>query len=171
MARVVSKEESLLVLRQDGTFWHDGAPATHDRLRRFLHRQIRKDAHGEHYLYNALEVEGRGLMEEHVYFEVEDTALFVTTVHADEAAGELVVRLNTEAELRLDPARVVEDDAGRVYAELAAGDLARFDRHAVTQLEPWLEAGDGAYWLRVGSRRVPVGRLERRSAPRPPASA
>ncbi len=116
-------------------------------------------------------MEGRGLLEEHVYFEVEDTPFFVTAVRADEAAGELVVRLNTEAEVRLDPARVAESAEGGVYAELEGGELARFDRHAVTQLEPWLESDGSGYWLRLGSRRAPVGRLDRRSAPRPPASA
>jgi hypothetical protein len=170
MARVVPAEESKLVLRADGSFWHDGAPATHAGLRRFLHRHIRRDEAGRHYLHNAIEVEGRGLLEEHVYFTVEDTAYFVTAVRADEASGTLAVRLSDEQDRNLELERVARSPEGHVYARLDDGEIARFDRHAVTQLAPWLETDGDAYWLRVGGRRVPIALLER-SAPSPPSSA
>jgi hypothetical protein len=156
MARIVSKEESKLTLTANGLWKHEGELATHAGIKRFFHRQIRKDARGEFYLYNSIEVAGV-MLEEHVYFEVEDTAYFVETLRKE--GNDLVVELNTGEHQALDPRTLVQDEAGSVYCRLASSDLARFSRHAMMELEPHLDSdergiyfSDGAHKLHIGAR-------------------
>lgn len=157
VARVVSKEESRLVLTADGRWKQDGDAATHRGVVSFFHRQIRKDIDGAYYLHNALEVPGKGTLEEHVYFEIEDTPYFVRHVRWGEAAGRFEVELSAgERELlRLDT--LVTDEAGQLYCRVKDGDEARFDRHAMTELEPFLDSDDRGMYLRAGQERVRLG--------------
>lgn len=157
MARVVSREESQLRLHADGTWYHQGEPATHDGIKRFFSRQIRKDEAGELYLYNSIELPEKGItLEEHVYFEVEDTAFFVQSLSLLGGGG-LRATLNTDEEVEIDPASVVQDEEGHLYCRLPSGDEARLSRHALTQLEPWLEERDDGVHVRVGAASHPIG--------------
>jgi hypothetical protein len=157
MARIVPKEESRLVLRADGRWFQDGEEATHRGVSRFFHHQIRKDEDGNFYLYNSIDVPEKGItLEEHVYFEVEDTAYFVESFDVDE--GKLVVTLNTGESQAIDPAAIASNDEGHVYCQLASGDEARFGRHAQSKLEPLLVDSDGQLALRVGDTAHPIGK-------------
>ena len=87
MARIVSKEESKLRLTADGSWQHEGAPTTHAGIKRYFHQQIRKDEQGAFYLYNAFVAPEKNLtLEEHVYFDVEDTAYFVESLKRERDA-------------------------------------------------------------------------------------
>jgi hypothetical protein len=170
VARVVSKEQSGLLLTADGRWLHEGEPATHAGIKRFFHHQIRRDERGEYYLYNSIVVPNRGRLEEHVYFEREGTAYFVERLTVDHARGVLAVELNTGSHELVDPATLSSDDDGRVYCRLAAGDEALLGRHAIMQLEPALERLDDGVGLRVGDRLHVIGQHHPRR-PRRPGSA
>ena len=153
MARIVSKEESKLLLRADGTWQHEGDSATHPGIKRFFHQQIRKDENGEFFLYNAFEVPEKNItLEEHVYFEVEDTAYFVDSLRREGDA--FIVALNTGVRHQLDAHAFVQSGDGVVYATLRSGDRARFSRHAMSQLEPFLDGEGDAIFIREGDGRV-----------------
>ncbi|HZO16431.1 MAG TPA: hypothetical protein VFB62_24320 [Polyangiaceae bacterium] len=158
MARIVSKEESKLLLKADGTWQHEGTPATHTGIKRFFHQQIRKDEDGKFFLYNAFERPEKNLtLEEHVYFEVEDTAYFVNSLKREDDA--FVVELNTGMRQPLDAHALTQNAEGVVYATLHSGDRARFSRHAMTQLEPYLEGDGDSVFIRDGSHRVPLPKI------------
>jgi hypothetical protein len=154
VARIVSKQDSKLRLTADGRWLHDGEPATHQGVKRFFHRQIRKDDGGDFYLYNALTVPEKELtLEEHVYFEVDDTAYFVDSVEL--SGAEVTATLNTERRCQLPPGSLLADAEGHVYGRLPSGDLARFSRQAMSQLEPYLAADEAGFYLDVDGIRVP----------------
>lgn len=158
MARIVSKEESKLLLKSDGTWQHEGAPATHAGIKRFFHQQIRKDENGNFFLYNSFEVPEKNItLEEHVYFEVEDTAYFVNSLKRESDA--FVVDLNTGVRQPLDAHALAQNSEGVVYATLHSGDRARLSRHAMTQLEPYVEGDPDGIFIRDGDRRVPLRRI------------
>ena len=155
MPRVVPKEESQLGLTEDGRWLHDGEAATHAGVRRFFHQQIRKDEAGAFYLYNSIYVPEKDLtLEEHVYFSVEDTAYFVESLSVDDDG--FVAKLNTGSEVELSADALRQDDQGRVYCRLPAGDEARLLRHALSQLEPHLVEVDDGVAVAVGGASYPI---------------
>jgi hypothetical protein len=160
MARIVRKEESKLRLTADGRWLHDGEPATHQGVKRFFHRQIRKDDDGGYYLYNSIVVPEKNVtLEEHVYFEVDDTAYFVDSVGID--GQRVVLQLNTGDRCELQAEALLADDGGHVYARTPAGDLARFSRQAMGSLEPYLGSDGQGYYLDLGGTRLRFRKLPR----------
>ncbi len=155
VARIVPQEESGLVLKADGSWQHDGELATHQGVTRFFHQQIRKDDSGAFYLHNTIGTGDQGVtLEEHVYFEVEDTAYFVLRVDYRSAEAAFELELNTGERVVLDLSSLTQDELGHGYCRVLDGDDARFGRHAMTQLEPFLEAEGEDIYLRAGSHRV-----------------
>ena len=168
MARIVSADASGLLLGGDGRWYHQGELATHQGISRFFHKQIRKDEAGAFYLYNRIDVPETGqFLEEHVYFEVEDTAYFVESVAMETGPAMLRARLNTGEESLVDPAGLTQDGRGRLYARLPSGDEAGFGRHAMQQLEPALEMVEGEIAVVLGGRSFPIAP---RSVGQPPPS-
>ncbi len=155
MARIVPKEQSGLVLKADGSWVHEGERATHPGVTRFFHQQIRKDDSGAFYLHNTIGTGDQGsALEEHVYFEVEDTAYVALRVIHQPAESGFELELNTGEQVPLDLDSLTQDERGQVYCRVLDDDEARFGRHAMIQLEPFLDAEGDDIILRAGSRRV-----------------
>jgi hypothetical protein len=155
LARIVSQEDSGLVLTAEGRWQHQGQPATHPGVTQFFHRQIRKDDRGAFYLHNTMGAgDGGPLLEEQVYFAVEDTAYFVMGLIHQPAETGFALRLNTGQQVPLDLESLTQDAGGHVYCRVLDDDEARFGRHAMTQLEPFLEAQGDDILLRAGPRQV-----------------
>jgi len=144
------------VLAADGSWHHEGERATHQGVTRFFHRQIRKDERGTFFLYNVIGGgEAGSALEEHVYFAVEDTAYFVWQLRflAEDEGFEL--ELNTGARVPLDLDGLTQDEEGNVYCRVLDADEARFGRHAMIQLAPFLATEGDEIVLVAGARRVP----------------
>jgi hypothetical protein len=153
--RIVPKQESRLVLAADGTWRHDGERASHARLSRFLHGCIRRDESGAYYLHNAFVSESGATLEEHVYFEVEDTALFVRSATVDGGAPGLAVELNTGEHAQSDEESLSVGPDGVLSCEVR-GERARFGREAMVKLEPLLGEDERGYFLVAGDRRLRI---------------
>jgi hypothetical protein len=139
-----------LVLRRDGSFWHEGVRVTHPRLCAVLRRGVR-----------FLEREGvfavtlgpfRGQL------EVEDVAFFVDAY--DERSGRVALSDRSEEPLAADTLRVDADQALRCLVKDRRFP-ARFTRAAQAHLLDALEPASGeGLRLRAGGERVPVPGLE-----------
>ena len=157
MARVVSKEESRLVLNADGEWVHDGVTATHAGVTGFFNGQIRRDDNGDYYLYNAIDVPEKGItLEEHVYFQVEDTPWFVRNVAWDVSAGAFVATLTDDTRHTVAAGDLEARADGTLVCHLPGGERARFTRGAMTAIAKHLESDDQGYFLQAGDFRVRI---------------
>lgn len=151
MFRVMGKSESEIRLAQDGRWFHAGDPFTNEKVIRFFHRAIRKDERGEYYLYNRYSG-----CEEHVYFQVDDTAYFVLDLALDPAASRFRVLLNTETIELLDLRTLEEDSRGVLYCRVLGGDRARFSRDAIAVLADYAKEDERGIYFEEGGGRFYV---------------
>ncbi len=152
MVRIVSREASQIRLREDGKWIHQGEPFSNRKIIGFFHRAIRKDAKGEYYLHN--EYEGR---EEHVYFEVEDTAYFVTTLGFNEQAQAFEVSLNTGDQGLVDIRGLWTDVRGVMYCRVLDDDRARLTETALQQLSDLCSMDAGGVYLDLNGEKIYIG--------------
>ncbi len=148
MLRTVSKEDSLIRLSQDGRWFHAGEPFTNQNVARFFHKAIRKDETDNYYLHNRY-----SNWEEHVYFEVEDTAYFVQDLMLEPTGRRFHILLNTEAVDILDVRTLEEDQRGVMYCRVLGGDRARFSQRALAQLGDYAKEDEcGIYVEETGEK-------------------
>jgi len=102
----VAKIREIVVPKEDAVFWMDAngrwqnrhGPFEHAKIIDYFHSSIRKDEEGYH-LYQEKE-DAR----ERVYFEYEDTPLFVFDVVIDR---DITLILNTKKQMLLEPDKLV----------------------------------------------------------------
>jgi uncharacterized protein len=154
-----TSRESTIRLDADGNFWHDGERVDHPALRAALHGWIaRHPDDGRYILTNQYDW---------TYFQVDDAPYVVRSLRIE--PERIALRLSDETEEDLAPESLYVGAADALYAVVKKGGfLARFSRHAQTQLAPALTEGDdGSPRLVVGSRSYPIGsRAENASIPR-----
>jgi hypothetical protein len=149
---MVSKEAGEIRLREDGEWIHQGELFSNRKIIDFFHRAIRKDEKGEYYLHNVC----AGL-EEHVYFEVEDTAYFVVTLDLDEKTKVFKVTLNTGAAGFVDLRGLWSDDRGVMYCRVLDDDRARLTGNAMHQLADLSEMDDRGVYVDLTGEKIYIG--------------
>lgn len=152
MVRMVSKEESEIRLREDGKWIHQGEPFSNRKIIDFFHRAIRKNEKGEYYLHNVYD--GK---EEHVYFEVEDTAYFVLELEFDEGAQAFRVTLNTGADGFIDVRGLWTDERGVMYCRVLDDDRARLTDNAMHQLSNLSGMDDRGVYVDLTGEKIYIG--------------
>jgi hypothetical protein len=152
LTRIVSKEESEIRLKEDGRWVHQGELFSNRKIIEFFHRAIRKDGQGRYYLHNVYE--GK---EEHVYFEVEDTAYFIEALEFDEKAQALLVTLNTGDNGLVDLRGLQTDERGVIYCRVLDDDRARLTPNAMQQLADLSRMDDGGVYVDLTGEKVYIG--------------
>lgn len=152
MVRVVSSEESEIRLREDGKWIHQGEPFSNRKIIDFFHRAIRKDEKGEYYLHNIYD--GK---EEHVYFQVEDTAYFVVTLEFDQKAQAFKVTLNTGDDGFVDVRGFQTDERDVMYCRVLDDDRARLTENAMHQLADLSKMDAGGVYVELTGEKVYIG--------------
>ena len=152
MARIVSKQESEIRLKEDGRWIHQGELFSNRKIIEFFHRAIRKDEQGEFYLHNVYD--GK---EEHVYFEVEDTAYFIETLEFDQQARAFLVTLNTGDTGLVDVKGLQTDERGVMYCRVLDDDRARLTPDAMQQLADLSRMDDGGVYVDLTGEKVYIG--------------
>ena len=153
MVRIVSREESGIRLKEDGRWIHQGEFFSNRKIIDFFHRAIRKDQRGEYYLHNVYE--GK---EEHVYFEVEDTAYFIESLKFDRKAQAFLVTLNTGDDGYVDVRGFRADERGVMYCRVLDDDRARLTPNAMQQLADLSQMDGGGVYVDLTGEKVYIGR-------------
>jgi len=151
MSRIVSVEDSGLVLSERGEWFYHGTPVEHPKVAAYFHRCIRKDERGRFYLRNQ-----GGDVDECVYFRVEGTAYFIECLYFDEVEGAFRAALNTGAEVPLDLSRLSGDAQSVLYAKVLDDDRARFTRTALHHLARYLEEDEKGYHVPLTGQRLDI---------------
>jgi hypothetical protein len=130
-----ASRDSTIVLNAEGHFFHDGERVEHVALERAMRTWItRHPDDGRPILSNGYDW---------CYFKVEGTPLFVDAVRIEgDPPTRATLVLFDGTEEPLDPKRLFLDADGVVCARARLDLIARFTRHAQTDLAPLL-AGDG----------------------------
>jgi hypothetical protein len=131
----------------EGRWFYDGEPLEHPNLTRAFDRWVSRAEDGRYCLKNDINW---------AYIALEGAPLFVRNVHA--AAGRPMLALSNDTSVPLALETLRSGPEGALYCNVPAGEagtlVARFERHAASQLEPWLgEDGAGVY-LEVAGQRV-----------------
>jgi hypothetical protein len=136
-----------LVLRRDGTFWHEGVQVTHPKLRAHFLRSVEWSEADGAFLVRLRHFRG--------WLDVEDTAWFV--VAYDAADGQIDLTDGTREPLRAETLRADPDGVLRCAVKSGRFD-ARFTHRGQAHLLDALEddGGDGLI-LHVGARRERLG--------------
>jgi hypothetical protein len=134
-------------IRRDalGRWFHDEQPLDHPNLVRAFDRWLDKAEDGRFCLRNDINW---------AYVTLEGPPLFVRAVRLDpDGALQLVLSDDRVEALAADSLRQGPD--GALYCDARAGTLvARFDRHAMQQLEPVLKEDERGVYLALGGERV-----------------
>jgi hypothetical protein len=139
-----------IVLRRDGSFWHEGVRVTHPRLHAAFRRGVRYLEDERVFVVTLGRFRGR--------IEVEDVPFFVDVY--DVGSGRISLSDGTQEALASDTLTVDADEALRCRVKRGRFP-ARFTRAAQAQLLDALEAPEGGgLWLRAGESWLPVPHLE-----------
>jgi hypothetical protein len=137
--------ETTIVRDAQGRWSQDGQPLEHPNLTRAFDRWIERAEDGRYCLKNDINW---------AYFTLQGPPFFVRSLEVDGNRAVTLILSNDKREpLRAESVRVGED--GALYCDVGDGSMvARFDRHAATQLETLLgEDADGVY-LELAGRRI-----------------
>jgi uncharacterized protein len=134
-------------IRRDalGRWFHDEQPLDHPNLVRAFDRWLDKAEDGRFCLRNDINW---------AYVTLEGPPLFVRTVRLD-PDGTVWLTLSDDRTEPLAADTLRQDRDGALYCDARGGTLvARFDRHAMQQLEPILKEDERGVYLALGQARV-----------------
>jgi hypothetical protein len=135
-------------IRRDalGRWFHDEQPLDHPNLTRAFDRWVDVAEDGRYCLKNDINW---------AYITLEGPPLFVRSLRTEQPDG-VLVRLSDDREELLDTSSLRQAADGALYCDVRAGQLvARFDRHAMQQLESLLgEDAEGVYLALGNGARV-----------------
>ena len=130
-----------LVLRRDGTFWHEGVQVTHPRLAAQFLRSVEWSEADGTFLVRLRHFRG--------WLDVEDTPWFV--VSYDEQSGEIELTDGTREVLQPRTLRLDPDEVLRCAVKGGRWD-ARFTHRGQAHLLDALEPAADGLRLRIGGR-------------------
>ena len=131
-----------LVLRRDGSFWHQGVRVTHPRLHEHFLRSVEWCEEESTFIVRLRHFRG--------WLDVEDTPYFVVAYDPDRGEIELTDRSRE----RLDPESLSADRDGALRCRVKRRWPARFTRAGQIQLLAAVDVDGRTPRLRMGSRRV-----------------
>jgi hypothetical protein len=134
-------------IRRDalGRWFSDGEPLDQPNLTRAFDRWIDRAEDGRYCLRNDINW---------AYIELEGPPLFVRAVRL-EPDGAVWLTLSDDSSERLEVASLRQGSDGALYCDARPSRLsARFERHAMQQLEPVLKEDAQGVYLALGEQRV-----------------
>ena len=151
------EKKEFVVSKEDAAFWLDGQGRWHNKhgvfehkkIIAYFHSAIQKDAGG----YHLFQKHDEHTIEK-VYFNYEDTALFVFDIILQKSSDKIRLILNTTEEIVLDPETLfVQND--HLYTE-HAGHRIKFIDRAMLKLADRLKFSNNRYRLELIDRTVDI---------------
>lgn len=154
MITIVPAEKSSLRLSEQGIWHHEGEAFENEKVIDFFHKAIHKDRDGRYFLRNAYS--GK---EEHVYFQVDDTAYFVCGIHLDEDTQTFWLKLNNGVREPLKLDTLEEDSRGVMYCRVLDNDRARINPTALVQLSDYAVMDEESIHIEVSGKKVVLSKV------------
>jgi hypothetical protein len=135
----ISKKDAVFRLDKNGRWHNQAGEFKHKKIIDYFHASIRKDKNGYHLF------QSHGDHTEKVYFNYEDTALFVFDTITEDP--DIFLVLNTRQKIKLQPRNLfIKDD--QLYME-AGDDRIKFSERALTQISRYIDCEEDQYVLKV----------------------
>ena len=143
--------ETTIVRDAQGRWFQDGQPLAHPNLTRAFDRWVERAEDGRYCLKNDINW---------AYITLEGPPFFVRSVQADPRTGVTLLLSNDKREA-LRPETLRMDGEGVLYCDVGDGSMvARFDRHAATQLESVLGEDEAGVYLELAGERFRPRQVE-----------
>jgi hypothetical protein len=143
---IIPKEKAVFWMDKNGVWYNVHGKFEHPRIIKYFNASIRKDENGYH-VYQI-----RDGCEEKVYFNYEDTAVFVVDVIEGDHP---VLVLNTTEKIPLDPEQmVVKDDS--LYVK-TPDHLIKFNDRALLKISGLITETDEGLFISLADRSVKIG--------------
>jgi hypothetical protein len=137
--------ETTIVRDAQGRWFFDGEPLEHENLTRAFDRWVARADDGRYCLKNDINW---------AYVKLEGPPFFVRSLQI-EAGGGVTLLLSNDAREPLRPHTLRADAAGALYCDVADGSMvARFDRHAASQLEALIGEDARGIYVEIGGERI-----------------
>ena len=150
------KLKEIVILKDDAVFWLDkngrwrnkDGEFEHKRIIEYFHSSIKKDRDGYH-LQQIIED-----CQEKVYFNYEDTALFVFDVITDQ---DISLILNTKKRIKLKPKKLsIKGD--NLYMSVGE-ERIKFAEKGLIKISEFIEYDNDQYFIRIKNRRYKIQTL------------
>ena len=147
------KLKEIVILKDDAVFWLDengrwrnkDGEFEHKRIIEYFHSSIKKDSDGYH-LQQII-----GDCREKVYFNYEDTALFVFDVISDQ---DIFLILNTKKRIKLKPKKLsIKGD--NLYMSVGK-ERIKFAEKGLIKISEFIEYDSNQYFIRIKNRRYKI---------------
>jgi hypothetical protein len=135
--------ETTIARDAEGRWFHDGQALEHPNLTRAFDRWVSVADDGRYCLKNDINW---------AYISLEGAPFFVRSVRAAGAGAEVL--LSNDAWQALEPGSLRLGPEGALYCDGPLGLAARFDRHAMTQLEAFLGEDPSGIYVELGGTRA-----------------
>lgn len=128
-----------------GRWFNEGQPLEHPNLVRSFEGWVDRAEDGRYCVSNDINW---------AYIQLDGPAYFVRAVRIG-PQGRITLHLSGDREEVLDASTLRQDENGVLYCDVREGRVpARFDAHAMMQLEECLRQDDEGLFLQLGNRRV-----------------
>ena len=142
---IIPKEKAVFWMDRNGTWHNEHGPFEHPRIIKYFNSSIRKDENG-YYVHQSTDE-----FDEKVYFQYEDTALFVIGIMFDE---KIYLKLNNGSESVLNPLNLFSKDDSLYIEE--DGNLIKFTSNAMLKIAKYLTEENGKLYFCLNGEKWPV---------------
>jgi len=141
---LTGKTRETSIRRDDqGRWYFENDPLEHPNLVRAFDRWIDRAEDGRYCLKNDINW---------AYFTLEGPPFFVRSVRTE--GGVVTLLLSDDRSEQLDASTLRQGPDGALYCNVRGDMPARFDRHAMQQLEGVLQQDDDGVYLAIGTERI-----------------
>ena len=141
-----TREDSGLVLDEEGRWFHDGAAVEHPKITEAFHRGLERAPDGRYLLR---------LGPDWCFVEVRGTPLQVVAAAVEREAGRAELTFSNGVVERLRPDTLCVR-GGVLFCAASSGMRARFSRSAQVALAECVEDGSPGFALCLGQRTYPI---------------
>jgi hypothetical protein len=142
-----TREQSGLVLDEEGRWFHDGAPVEHPKVAQAFHRGLERAPDGRFVVR---------VGPDWCFVEVRGMPLQVLSALVDRAAGAVELTYSNGLIEPLRPRSLCASE-GILYCVASTGLSARFSRSAQVAVGALIEESPGGFVLDLGQERYPIG--------------
>ncbi len=146
---VIPKEKAVFWLDKNGRWHNKHGEFQHRKIIDYFHSSIRKDSDG-YYLSQINEN-----YKEKVYFQYEDTALFVFNVIKNK---DIILVSNTKKQIKLNPKKLfIRED--NLYMQ-DGEEFIKFTERSMIKISDYMEYDNDIYLIKVNNKRYKIQRIE-----------